>query len=681
MKKITLTVLLIILAVLAAKSEETGDTIVTRDRSILPKFGVFGRYNFNLHTANFRKLPDIPCCSPKFGTGFGSGFTAGGLFDYFFTPEYFLQLRASYGLYGAELIKEETTAGIVDGASTDVLFEHRIDSRISVIGLEPMFGYKINDNLFAFAGIRLGYVFTKEFDQIEEIIKPTDRGVFKEEGTRTRNEYSGEIPDASSFQASLQAGISCELPLKKDTSLILAPEFFYNFWITSVSSGLGWNIHTFSAGVSLKYKQPPPPPPPPAPPLLAPYPPMPSPPGKPELSFDIKVIQLDSNNTRQEGLDIKIEDFITYNMRPLLNYIFFEHNSADIPARYKRLTPLETNDFNLAKLHSLDVLPTYYHILNIIGKRLKDNPESNITLVGTNSGQSEEKNNLELSRKRALSVRDYLNRTWGIQDEQISISARNLPREASNPDEEGGNEENRRVEILSSDLSIIEPVMTIDTMRQISKTTLRFIPEVKAEAGLEKWKLTIKQANKVLKEFSGASTLPDELNWTIATNDENSPKTGEPIEYNFSVIDNFGSNASTPAKHIPVFKLTIDQKRQKSIRDREFEYYSLILFDFGKASLGREHRRVLDFIKGRIKPESEVIITGYSDKIGEEEINKKLSERRAKEAARKLDIKSAKVMGIGEKNLLYDNDLPEGRFYCRTVKITIETPVENGDGQ
>ena len=688
MKK-AIIIFLILLSYYSAKSQDTdyyqgsstnNDSIVIKNRALEPKYGLFVRYNYNLHSTDFRKLPDVSCCSPKFSVGYGPGMIFGALLDYFFLPDYLLSIRASYGTFNGLLTKEETTNGIADGKSIPVFFEHSIDATVSSLALEPLFGYKINDNIFSYAGFRLGYVTKSQFSQIEKITKPSDRGVFVEEGTRTRNQFSGEIPNASSFQFSINAGISYELPLKSDSSLILSPELFYSYWLTDVAQDLKWNIHTFSAGLALKYKQPPPPPPPPPPPALAPYPPFPDIPSEPPLALSVKAVQLDSNNTIQNGFDIQIEDFVSYNMRPLLNYIFFEHNSYIIPHKYKQLTPLETKSFNLSKLHSLDVLPTYYHVLNIIGKRLSENPDTKIVIVGTNSGSNEEKNNIELSKNRALAVRDYLNRTWSIPDKQMEVSFRNLPKEASNMDETGGEEENRRVEILSDNFSITEPVMTVDTLRHIKTTTLRFLPEIVSAAGVSRWKLTAKQGDSTIKEFSGASTLPSELNWLVSTNAPDAPTSKEPITYSFSAQDNFGKSASTPAASIPVFKLTIDQKRQNRIEDREYEYYSLILFDFGKSSLEKEHRRVLDFIKNRIKPSSTVTIYGYTDRIGDSEVNKKLSERRAREVASKLGIKNAQVAGIGEEELLYNNDLPEGRFYCRTVRITIETPIiDNGN--
>ncbi|MFW5702255.1 MAG: OmpA family protein, partial [Bacteroidota bacterium] len=74
-------------------------------------------------------------------------------------------------------------------------------------------------------------------------------------------------------------------------------------------------------------------------------------------------------------------------------------------------------------------------------------------------------------------------------------------------------------------------------------------------------------------------------------------------------------------------------------------------------------------------------IYGYTDRIGEEDVNKRISERRAQAVARRLRIPDAKVEGLGESDLLFDNELPEGRFYCRTVRIIIETSVHDDDDE
>ena len=153
------------------------------------------------------------------------------------------------------------------------------------------------------------------------------------------------------------------------------------------------------------------------------------------------------------------------------------------------------------------------------------------------------------------------------------------------------------------------------------------------------------------------------------------PRSSSPIDYKLMVMDSVGQKGFAE-ETLPINKLTVNTKRENRTNDKEFEYYSLILFSYGKSSLEQDHREVVDFVKNRIKDDAKVYIYGYSDSMGEDEINKVISERRAKSVATRLKLRDAEVKGLGEENLLYDNSLPEGRFYCRTVQITVETPVK-----
>jgi len=42
--------------------------------------------------------------------------------------------------------------------------------------------------------------------------------------------------------------------------------------------------------------------------------------------------------------------------------------------------------------------------------------------------------------------------------------------------------------------------------------------------------------------------------------------------------------------------------------------------------------------------------------------------------AKIFKLKNGEVRGVGEQTI-FDNTLPEGRFYNRTVRVMIETPV------
>lgn len=641
------------------------------------KFGGYFDLGPTFHVADFLKLPGVPNCCEGFKNGSGFGWEIGGLVDYFINEDLFAQLRLGLNTYGGILTSNEIKNIIVDGKSTDGTIQHYLNASLASFGIHPNINYKIYDELFVSGGLSLAFVINKKYNQKEEIITPSDRGTFAD-GTRIRNQFEGTIESASSIQLAFDLGLNYTLPLNKKGWLMATPELKYSYQINPVISGLKWSVHSIKAGVSVKYKQPPPPPPPPLPPLDPPDPSFPTPPVPAILSASVSVVQVDSTNKEMQDFSLKIEDFISLNMRPLLNYIFFDENSSVIPKRYYKLKTNEVNQYSSKNLNNLDVMSTYYNILNIIGRRLKDNPTANIKLIGTNSNCNDETGNKDLSSARAISVRDYFKDVWGIAEDRMKIEARNLPKEHSATDEETGNAENRRVEIVPDDFVIMEPVVTIDTVRQINNYKLRFFPSAKASAGLKNWKFLCKQKDKVLLKYEGTKSVPDSIDWIITQRDTSSPTSGGQIFYNMTVEDALGQKASSPQYWVPIDQMTIERKRVSKLADKEFEYYSLILFDFGKSTLGKEHQSVLDFVKQRVKPESSVMITGYTDASGDDDVNLKLSTKRAQAAAKRIDIPYATVKGVGESELLYDNILPEGRFYCRTVKISIETPIKNG---
>lgn len=107
--------------------------------------------------------------------------------------------------------------------------------------------------------------------------------------------------------------------------------------------------------------------------------------------------------------------------------------------------------------------------------------------------------------------------------------------------------------------------------------------------------------------------------------------------------------------------------------------YSFISFDFGKTEPTSKHKEILEVLNAGIKPEAKIKVTGYSDIIGNDKTNLSFSEKRAKAIANSINNQNIEVNAKGESILLYDNNLPEGRMYSRTVITEIETPfvIEN----
>ncbi len=650
------------------------------DDSLKSKWGLYFNYGLNLLNADFKYLPGTYSCCANYGNAISPGFSAGGLFELPLSNKFQINFRAGFNQSNI-LHKVNQPTFIINGESFDGNIEHKLEAKMALIDLSIMPSYRIWENLFVTAGVKLGYFVHNKFTQIERITQPLGNNIyFEETGLNYRNYYTGKIQDINKLQVYGSIGLYYDFPITRKKTFWISPEIYYTYGFTKIVKDLNWSAHFLRGGIALKYQAPPPPPPPPAAPVAPPLPDYPLPIEPPALAASVEMIQLDSLGRQVDNVALKIEDFISLNMRPLLNYVFFDSLSAEIPSRYFIINKDQAQNFDEFDLKDMDVIPTYYYMLNIFGKRLQKYPDATITLTGTNSNEGAEKNNKELSMQRAEKVKDYFVNIWGVDESRIKLKALNLPNQPSNKDEIGGNEENRRVEITSDDNRLTEPVLTIDTLRKIPKTTIVFHPKANTDVGINKWHLNILQNGSIIKSFEGSDVIPESLEWLIDDKSKTNPTKRGKLTYNLVVMDKLGNEVSTSTKDIQVDQLTIDKKRVEGISDKEFEYYSLILFDYGKSKLGTEHKNTADFVKNRITDKSKVTIIGYTDSMGKEEINKRISTARANEFAKRIKIKNADIYGIGEAELLYDNSLPEGRFYCRTVKINIETPIDrNGN--
>ena len=197
-------------------------------------FGVYGNYNLNFHSADFRKLPGVPNCCPRFETGDGSGFTFGALYVLPLEHSLAIDIRAGYTGYGALLSAREATTVSIEGSAAPGVFEHTIDASLSSIGIEPLADYRVWKTLSLMAGPRFAIVLSKKYDQKEEIVVPADRGVFQGLDTRTRNIISGDIPDAGSLQFALLAGLRYEVPLNRKDVLSMKLDMILKYRLSAV---------------------------------------------------------------------------------------------------------------------------------------------------------------------------------------------------------------------------------------------------------------------------------------------------------------------------------------------------------------------------------------------------------------------------------------------------------------
>jgi outer membrane protein OmpA-like peptidoglycan-associated protein len=688
-------------------------TINAQD-TLRTRYGVMGGLNANMYSADFRAIPGVPNCCPLFTSGSGSGVAAALFYDIPFTTDFFYGLRLNYMDHSAELSAIEGTTVIVGGVAQAGSFTHTIDASITSFGLEPEIGVKFW-KFVGSIGLRIGFPITKVFGQQEV----TSVGTFTDSlGNDThksiRDSITGKLPNPTPVLLHGVASIGFELPLNPSHTTFLVPEISYSLAFNDAIKGLTWKMNALTFGISMKF---------------SPKPEVP----KPHV-FDTVIVRdtatkfvqllttprITLSDTRYEhstketdvitelttihqtylhemadphmlqasvsavGLDdegnetpmatLEIEEFLQLHAHPLLGYIFFGNNESNLPLRYTQISGEQAGRYKPNDLFGLDDIEVHHNVLNIVGKRLQEYSNAKITLIGCNNDVGDEKANMNLSKSRAETVRNYLINIWNIDPSRIKTEARGLPETPSTSKSEDGQAENRRVEISSDNPQVTDVFTASDTTRVAAPPQLRFKTTANSASPMTSWVLTASQRGKAIKTFSDKAPVPASIDWDIANDQKNVPRFNEPLELKLSIKNSLGDEKVVTTS-LPTQVRTIEQKRIEHASDTTIDKYNLVLFNFGKSDMTPAHERILSAVKSRLKPTSQILIEGYTDRTGTSASNQKLATSRAKSTADALGRKDARVFGIGDKRLLYPNDTPEGRFFCRTVQITAKTPT------
>lgn len=688
-----------------------------QDTTELYSIGGFVGYNLNFHSADFKTLPGVPGNSPGYTGGNGGGFTIGGLFEYPLSQLLRLQFRASYGSLSGTMTTQANPGNQLglnnpDGLPiTDVIIEHRMKGNLNAIFAEPALSVKISNRFFFQVGAALGFLMKNEFEQEEVILQPASVTFLN--NRTVMNDTSGTMPGDQSLYLAAIAGISYELPAGKKSTII--PSIRYYLPLGDIAS-VPWKVSALQFSAALRT-------------TITPSIPIPvirdtvymrdttttvvagltertlklaernesfkelqengaiverttiseqyiaEVPRDFQLSSSLLVTGVMSDGKRVNNPSVTIEETELEETFPLLPYIFFGQGSAELSStRARVLNEQQTGQFTINGLPS-DALGIYAYNLNIIGMRLRENPRATVVVTGCNNDTGEEKNNAALAEARAKVVRDYLVNVWRVRSEQITVKSQNLPDKPANNDVEDGQAENRRVEITSSNYDILQPVSIKEISKASTPPVVLFTPVAQAEGGVEEWRVSLRQGSRVLREFKGNGE-PTEQRWQVM--EQPVPDNEEPVVATLSLVDKAGQRTES-TQQIPVRQLTINKKRVEIKDDKRIEIFSLILFDFGKADISPLNKKIMDEVQKRIESNSTIAVYGYADRTGGADYNRELAQRRCNEVAKILRTTVSddrmSIYPIGNDRLLYNNDLPEGRSYSRTVQIVIETPV------
>lgn len=644
----------LLLLIVLAQTTVAQDTTYSYGECI-SKVGVGVQVATTPTIVQIRGLDGIPNCCSNYTTGTGN--MVGATAEYQVAISSLLNAGARLGVQAIKnnLLAQEFRTILNNGINEQVHINHSINTQHMYILAMPFVEYRGISFLPMQCGVALRKSIQTSFQQSEQIVSPSE--ITFENDRRDRLNFTGSIPSLSQIRLDATASISYVLPLSQHNTWSLIPRIEASYPLNSVVQNGTWNIATIGIGLSL-YKntyqttmhvtEPP----------VKPVEPPATTQVATSSNLSAQVSMYSSTNNRITS--IAVQSKATVSAFPLLPYIFFDDSSSVLPERYIALTNQETSAFTYRTLDNMPDLDRYRHTLNIIGKRLQEYPKLTIVVRGCNSNINSEAGNISLSSSRATTVKEYLVKVWNVDEKRIKSEARNLPIQFSNTKSADGIEENRRVEIIPSSMELYFPVITNDTTYVSSVSDINVKTKVQSDEEITSWNLQCKQGNTVLWSKQGSGAVPE--NHQISMTDTTIPKNNTNAILSLTVTNIKGRVVSA------LDTIIVAVIEDTSVSRKQF---TLVLFDYNSAELTPLNIKVAEMVRKQLQQNSQVTITGFADRTGELEYNQKLAIRRGEALARTLRLTNTTVTAY-DGTLLINNELPEGRYFCRTVRVVIE---------
>ncbi len=629
--------ILIILLIGTANLSLLADDVDSNKRF---RFGALLGGSANFHAASFGALAGFPSCCPQYTSGSGLAPTVGVFAEIPLSSSVSHMIRATLSDLGAQLTASESITTIVNNRLTLARIQHSVNATIKGIGIEPDMHFRLGSSLGLYVGLRCEFSLKGEISQKEELVSP-EVGTF-ENGRRIRNEVQGQIFALQPIVASAVGGIRWELPMNRDASVLLIPELAVSFGINTITASEEWRVHGVRLSASIAFQSP-------RPPATS----INTVDAKP-LTAELSVLPFDGQN-ELVGQSILIEESEHIEVQPLLPFIFFDQQSEALPARYATSTEKSIDSFEVAHAIRSNALSSYYGILQIVGKRLRQHTTEAITLQAC--VDSSEQRSADLAKRRAENISRYLQRVWGIDRGRIRIEMKTATLLSPEADANAEAAQKRRVELAASPL-ILAPLQYRDTTRSISPRYLRLRPVARGGEKVDRWDIQLTQQNELIKSFTGNNTLPFKL-------------TADLVESPFQlrsdsiaallIVNGRNGGAASSSLKLATNVMSLSRKRMEGMSDTVLLRTQVLMLKH--SLLDSSESMQVTVLKALYDAESTVSITDFSSAYA---VNTALLQQRHKFLQNATRLSSPATPR-------YSNTFPESRLYNRSVEITMRS--------
>ncbi len=626
------------------------------------RFGVAGGANFNFYQGTTQHLTNDFMVPTAFGDGQGIGLFAAPVLE-FHRPGTILgfMLQAGY----------DSRRGSWDQVRTPCNCPADLETGLSYLTVEPSLRIApFKSNFYIYGGPRLAFNLDKSF-LYQEGISPDYPN------TPARPDESGDFSEMNKSVISMQIGAGYDIPLSAETKqnkVMLSPFVaFHPYFGQDPRTIESWNMTTVRAGLALKFGR-----------------------GsrigvKEDIFVPVVIADPDVTFTVNAPLNLPTERRVRETF-PLRNYIFFNEGSTEIPNRYVLLRKDQVEDFSEDQLEvftpkeltgrSKRQMTVYYNVLNILGDRMVEYPNTSITLIGS-SGEG-----IPDGKAMAESTKKYLTDVFEIAPARIRTEGRLKP---VTPSEQPGGrlelallrEEDRRVTVTSGSPELLmefrsgndvplKPV-EINVVQEAPIDSYVTFNVAGAEEAFSSWSMELEDTQEKVQEFGPYTqesvSIPGKT--ILGT----SPKGN----YKITMVGLTESGKQIKKETTANLALWTPPVAEEMMR------YSVIYEFNNSEAIAMYDKYLTEVVTPKIPENGSVIIHGHTDVIGGEDLNLKLSTARANDVkgimekalatANRNDV-TFKVHGFGEDKSIapFDNQFPEERFYNRTVIIDIIPP-------
>lgn len=660
-------------------------------------------YNWNNSPSDFSHIEGYPNCCPQFHDGTGGGIEFSTYAIYKFKPFWGLGLKLSYNNTSIDYkANNQIKPVLVNNILTNAEIAHKMKFTFNSLLINPTISIFATKNLVASVGYVASFNTNTKFKQGEVLIKPEHSG-FSDTKSNYRNVYSENITDFRKLTSLVNFDLMYLLPINRNNTLFIYPEIKYSYGLNQdivkdkdikdnsfyCGVGVAFNmekkqeimnkqifqrdtVRVFSNQFStfpkvipglenrtyenkmindvlVKYE------------IINVTDTLMIP--KTNADFNFAIIDTNNNKIRTNSLHLKYnleEDY--YNMLPV---VFFDFNSSELSDMYYK----NPKNFNIDYVQKNPV-EIQKNILLILAYRLNNTYKNAKLYITGYVDKKTEKNDCILAKNRAESIKNFLVNTLGINSERIVInSSRNcIPVAFTKSQTDEAFAENRRVELSSDEENLFEPLQraSLRLRNDNEYKSISLITNVKKNY-TKSYNVLMSQEKTILSSYKEINDL-SEVRLAILPQDTSKFINGK-LDAVVSAIALDSGASDIQSKSMMLTKDTIANLKRLYITH----------FEVGSGEMTKTAKILLDKVLSHSELGSKVTIKSYTDKLGDDNMNIKLSEKRAASVKEYIskNFPQIQITNI-ESNYstkyplgINSYDTPIDRFLSRTVVIEV----------